>query len=413
MDKKRLVFTGLGVISPIGNSFSEYWDNLSQGRSGFKLITLFDTSDLKVKTAGEITEFNPKEYLGSQNLLDLDRATLLLLSAAKLALADAQLEINQDNTTRMGVSVGTTFGSVHSISKFNRESLSEGPRYVNPSIFPSTVGNSAASRVSIRFQIKGLNATLSTGLCSAIDAVDYACNTLRLGRVETILCGSVEDLNIQTFLGLYKLKYLSGVRDKTEVISCPFDKRRNGIVFSEGAVVLVMQNLDAALKSKAKIYGEVLGIGSSFDPVKFYKYNPNGDGMKEAMRLALKDAKLLGKDIGCIFANANSTLDADVIETRAIKDVFGSYAYKVPVTAIKSTVGEGMSVSGGFAMISALGVLQSDVIPPTANYEEKDPECDLNYVVNKCQKKRLSNIMINAFNPAGANISLILGKVSK
>jgi 3-oxoacyl-[acyl-carrier-protein] synthase II len=410
MDKKRIVITGIGVISPVGIGKDQYWESLQAGKSGFRPITLFDTLDLGVKIAGEITNFNAKEILGFQGLMDLDRATLLLLSAAKFALDDSRLIVDEATTHRIGVSVGSTLGNLHSVSKFDRESLTEGPRYVNPSIFPSTVGNSSASRISIRFQIKGFNATLSTGMCSALDAIDYARDAIMLGRADTVLCGSIEDLSSQTFLGFYKLKYLAGTKEKTEAISCPFDKRRNGIIFSEGAVVLVLQEFSDALKSNVKIYGEILGIGSSFDPSKFYKYNPKGEGMKEAMRSALKDANLRPEDIDCIFANANSTQDADAIETNAIKDVFGSCAYKIPITAIKSTVGEGFSVSGGFSTTSALGALQLGAIPPTINYNQKDPGCDLNYVVNKSQKKELSKVMVNTFNPGGANISLILGK---
>ena len=410
MDRKRIVITGIGVISPIGIGKNQYWENLQAGKPGFKLITLFDTSDLKVRIAGEISNFNPKEILGPQSLMDLDRTTLLLLSAAKLAIEDSRIVINETTTNRIGVSVGTTFGSLHSISKFDRESLTEGPRYVNPSVFPSTVGNSPASRVSIRFQIKGFNATLSTGICSALDSMDYARDAIEFDRADTVLCGSVEDLNIQTFLGFYKLGYLAGTKNNTEVLSCPFDRRRNGIVFSEGAAVLVFQELSFALKSNVTIYGEVLGIGSCFDPVRFYKHNPKGDGMKEAMRLALSDANLSIRGIDCIFTNANSTKDADLIETESIKEVFSKDAQKIPITAIKSTIGESFSVSGGFATAAALCALKSNVIPPIVNYQEKDPSCDLDYVVKKSREKKLSRVMINAFNPSGSSISLILGK---
>ncbi len=405
MYKKKIVITGIGVVSPIGIGKEQFWGSLFEGKSAFEPITLFDTSDLKVRIAGEVIGFNPKTILGDKGLMDLDRATLLLLSATKLALDDSSFVINENNTHCTGVCVGTTLGSLHSISKFDRESITEGPQYVNPSTFPSTVGNSAASRISIRFQIKGFNTTISTGMCASLDAIDYARDFLKLDKAETILAGSVEDLSIQTFLGLYKLNYLAGL--KGEAVSCPFDKRRNGVIFSEGATLMVMQEKETALKNKSHIYGEILGTGSCFDPAKFYRYNPKGTGMIQAMRLALKDAQLNPQDIDCIFANANSTKDADVIETKAIKEVFGD---KVPVTAVKSILGESFSVAGAFAAIAALGAINQGMIPPTMNLQEKDAACELDYVPNNARKKDISRVMINSFGFNGANTSIILGK---
>ena len=408
---KRVVISGVGIVSPIGIGKEEFWKNLFAGQSGFREITLFDTKDLKVKIAGEITDFKPKVILGEKGLLDLDRATLLLLSATKLALEDAGLKMDESNTYRTGVSVGTTFGSLHSISKFDRESLTEGPRYVNPVVFPSTVANSPASRISIKFQIKGFNATISTGMSAALDAIDYARDFIYLDKADTVVAGSVEDLAMQTFLGFYKLNYLSGLKGSSNnPVCCPFDNRRNGIIFSEGATALVLQDSEFARKNNTHIYGEILGIGSCFDPAKFYKYNPKGEGMKQAMKQALKDAHLSPRNIDCIFANANSTKDADRIETQAIKKIFARHACKIPVTAVKSMLGESFSVSGGFAIIAALGALNEGIIPPTINYEEKDKDCDLDYVPNKSRKKKLSYIMINSFGPNGVNTSLIIGK---
>ncbi|MFA5337120.1 MAG: beta-ketoacyl-[acyl-carrier-protein] synthase family protein [Candidatus Omnitrophota bacterium] len=408
---KRVVITGIGIVSPIGIGKEEFWKNLFDGQSGFRDITLFDTKDLKVKIAGEITNFNPKAILGEKGLLDLDRATLLLLSATKLSLDDANLKIDENNTYRTGVSVGTTFGSLHSISKFDRESLVDGPRYVNPIIFPSTVANSPASRISIKFKIKGFNSTISTGMSAALDAIDYARDFIHLDKADTVIVGSVEDLAMQTFLGFYKLNYLSGLKNyPDESLNCPFDSRRNGIIFSEGATALVLQEKEYAKKNSSFIYAEILGIGSCFDPAKFYKYNPKGKGMRQAMIKSLDDAHLLPKDIDCILANANSTKDADFIETKAIKDVFGNCAYKIPVTAVKSIIGESFSSSGGFATVAALGALDKGIIPPTINYKEKDNDCDLDYVPNKLRYKAIKRIMINSFGPNGINTSLIIGK---
>lgn len=410
MSKKRMVITGLGIISPIGIGKEKYWQSLRGGKSNFKPVTLFDTKGLKTNIAGEISDFDPKKILTGVNLMDLDRATLLLNSAVKLALDDSGLKINDANTKQTGVSVGTTFGSLYSTSEFDKEAIRDGPRYANPSVFTSTVGNSPASRVAIIFHIKGFNTTLSTGMCAALDALDYARDLVSLGKAKTVIVGTVEALSLQLYLGFYKLNYLSGLKTNLSPVSCPFDKRRNGIILSEGSSAMILEPFLSAKERKTKIYAKVLGIGSCFDPAKFYKYNRKGTGMKRAMKLALDDAGLKPKDIDCIFANANSTQDADLIETDAIKEVFGGCTHKVPVTAVKSIVGETYSASGGMSLAAAIGALEQDFIPATINLKTQDEHCDLDYVSNKSRNKKLSKIMINTFGPSGTNTVLIIGR---
>ena len=219
----RIVITGIGVISPIGIGKDQYWQSLSEGMSGIKPITLFNTSDVKVHIGGEITEFKAVDILGKKGLIDLDRATTLLLSAAKFALEDSHVDITAINSPRTGISVGTTFGSLNSLSEFDRQSLEEGPNFVNASRFPNTVINSPASRMAIRYGIKGFNSTVSTGFCSSIDAFDYAIHAIHTGKAERVLAGSVEEMCIQTFLGFYHFGYLSGINSNKEPLSCPFD----------------------------------------------------------------------------------------------------------------------------------------------------------------------------------------------
>lgn len=410
MEKKRIVITGIGVISPIGIGKDPFWKSLKEGRSGIKPITLFDVSKYKVKVGGEISDFDPAAILGKRGLLDFDRSTKLLLSSAKLALDDAGLEINEEKSSRIGVSVGTTLGSLNSISKFNRESIVDGPRYANPSVFPNTVVNSPASRVGIKFKITGFNSTISTGMCSALDALDYACDFINFNRVETVIVGAVEDFSIQTFLGCYKLKYLSGL-GKNAPLSCPFDQRRDGIVLSEGSIVLIIEDIETALKRKAHIYGSILGLASSFDRGHSYRYNPIGHGMVRAMEMALKDANLKPEDIDCIFANANSTQNADKIEVKAIKEVFGKNIKNIPITSVKSNIGESFSVSGAFSVAAALGALEYNFIPSLINYSKEDPDCDLNFVLQGYKSKKLSKIMVNTFSANGANSVAIIGKL--
>lgn len=407
--KKRVVISGVGVISPTGIGKEQFWQNLFDGKSGIKSITLFDASGLKVKVGGEITEFEPAQFFDTKILRTLDRATTLLAASTKIALQDAKLEINSNNCEQIGVSVGTTFGSLSSISEFDKTLIRDNPRYVNPSLFPNTVINSPASHLPILFHIKGFNTTVSSAMCASLDALDYAVDFIRLGRAKIVVCGAVEEFCQQTFLGFYKLKCLSGMKHG-KALSCPFDQRREGIVFSEGSVVLIVEDLESANQRNAHIYAEILGSGSFFDSYRINKYNPSGKGMKKSMQYALDDADLSIKDIDCIFANANSTKDADAIETTAIKDVFGKQAYTIPVTAIKSLLGETFSASGALAVSGALGSMERSFIPPTINYQEKDCALDLDYVPNESRGGKINKVMINSFSFSGHNKSVIIGR---
>jgi len=407
--ERAVVITGIGVISPIAIGRDKYWDALIQGKRGFNPITLFDTSPFPVHTAGEITDFDPIAFLGKKGLRELDRSTKLVCSAAKLAVDDARLDISDENTNSIGVSVGTTFGSLHSISQFDRVGLTEGPRFVNPSHFPNTVINSPASRVSIRFNIKGFNTTISTGFCSSIDAVSYAADFIKLKRANAVLAGGVEELCEETFLCFYKLGYLSGT-EGSEPICCPFDARRDGTILSEGAAVLVLEGLDFAFHRRAEILAMVKGYGNTFNPSAEGVPGESGTGLEKAINLALHDALLSPEDIDYICSSANSTKSLDRMETAVIKKVFGKHAFTIPVSAIKSMVGETFSASGGLSMAAAIGALRKGFIPPTLNYREKDPECDLDYVPNDTRQKTIRNVLVTSSDPFGNNSAMVLGR---
>ena len=407
MDRKAVI-TGIGVLSSIGIGKDGYWDALFQGKTGFRPISLFDTSNFKMHVAGEI-DFNPVDFLGKKGLRDLDRSTKLICSAAKLAIDDSRLEITEDNTHSIGVSVGTTFGSLHSISQFDRVGLTEGPRSVNPSHFPNTVINSPASQVSIRFNIKGFNTTISTGFCASLDAIYYAADFIKLNRADVILTGAVEELCEETFLGFHTLGYLSG-SDNSEPICCPFDKRRNGIILSEGAAVLVVEDKEHATKRGAHILARVLGYGNSFDPLNNRRFNLGGNGLRNAITIAMKDAAIKPDEIDYICSCANSTKELDQMETQVIRDIFGEYAHQVPVSSIKSMVGESYSASGSLALAAAVGAIQKGFIPPTVNYKEKDPECDLDYVPNKSREQRVNKALVTSADPFGQNTAIVLGR---
>lgn len=408
MEKKRIVVTGLGIISSNGIGKDAFMDAIFRGITGIKPISLFDTSSFRVKTAGEVKDFDAVSFLGSKGLRTLDRSTKLVGSAAKLALDDAKVIIDETNTFNTGVVVGNTLGSVYSISEFDKEALLEGPQYVNPALFPNTVINSPASQVSIKFNIKGFNTTIATGFSASLDAIKYAADFIRLGRGRIVLAAGVEELCIQTFLGFYTTGFLAGLGDGKAEISSPFDRRRNGIVLGEGSSVLVMEDLDSALERGCCIYAEVIGCGSGFDGYRTNKYCPSGDGLKGSMRMAVDDAGLAYSDIDYICASANSTIDADRIESAGIKEVFRGK--RIPVSSVKSMIGECFSASGAFQASAAIGAITKQMVFPTVNYLEKDPECDLDYVVTKAQECPVNNVLINAFGPSGCNTSIVLSK---
>ncbi|OGX09067.1 MAG: hypothetical protein A2Z88_08105, partial [Omnitrophica WOR_2 bacterium GWA2_47_8] len=273
--RKRIVLTGVGVIASNGKGKREFFDALKEGKPGYKPITLFDTSEFLINIAGEVSDFDATKYMGVKGLRTLDRSTKLLVSAGKFAIEDSQFVITEENTDDVGVSVGCTLGSLKSIAEFDEVTLREGPRYVNPALFPNTVINSPASQVSIWHHIKGFNTTISTGFTASLDAMSYAFDFIQLDRAKVIYTGSVEELCYHTFYGFHALKFISGAKEGSTFINCPFDKRRNGVTFGEGACLICMEELEHAKERNApKIYGEVLGFGTSFDPFRINKYNP-------------------------------------------------------------------------------------------------------------------------------------------
>lgn len=408
MSEKRIVITGLGVIAPNGIGKENFWRALKEGRSGIKPIIRLDTKDFKTKLAGGVSDFNPADFLGTKGLRELDRTTRLLCSAAKLAIEDAELLINEFNTDDMGVCTGTTLSSLWNIAEFDKGVIKDGPLFSDVALFPGTVVNAASSQVSIRFNIRGFNTTISTGYTSSLDALKYAVDFLNLGRARAVLVGAAESLSLVNLTGFYNLGFLAGI--KGEELSCPFDKRRNGIILSEAAAVIIAEDEAYAKKRKARIYAEVKGTGNYFDAYKIGKYQPEAWGLKQSIIRAIKNSGLNTGDINYINAAANSVPQQDRLETKAIKDVFGKAAYKIPVSAIKSMTGECFSAAGLLQIATAIGSIANNFIPPTINYEVKDSDCDLDYVVNKYRNCKVNNVLVNNFGPGGNNASAIISR---
>ncbi|HNX81319.1 MAG TPA: beta-ketoacyl-[acyl-carrier-protein] synthase family protein [Candidatus Omnitrophota bacterium] len=406
----RVVITGIGIISPLGIGKNIFADALMSEVSGIKDISLFDTAVYKTRKAGEVTGFDAAVYLGPKGLRTLDRSTRLVSSATKLALDDAGFVVTEENAPRLGVAIGTMFGSLRSIAEFDRDAMVDGPQYVNPAFFPNTVINSPASQVSIKFNCKGFNSTLATGFCASLDAMKYAADFLRLGRVDAVLCGGVEELCQETYLGLYKAGCLAGINGAE--IACPFDKRRNGLIIGEGAVIFCLETLDAARKRNAHICAEVAAGANAFSSSGINAYDQRGAGVRTAMRKTVAGAGLSEGDIDCIFAAANATLDADKIEAEAIRHVFSGASREVSVTAIKSKTGECLSASGAIAAAAAVVAIERNSVPATMNFSMPDPACTLNLVTGKARQQRVDTALVNAVGPSGNNTSLLIRRVN-
>lgn len=406
MDKKRIVVTGLGVISSCGRDKAAFYNSLFEGISGIKELSLFDLAGLKSKKAAQAADFIAEEYLGDKGIRNLDRSTRLISSATKLALDDSGVTITGENCHTIGVVVGSTLGSLKSVSDFDRDAINEGPRYVNPGLFPNTVINSPASQVSIRYNIRGFNTTISTGFCAGLDALGYAYNFLKFGRARFVLAAGVEELCPQIFSAFYRAGLLAG-RDGEEIM-CPFDQRRNGLILGEGAAVLLLEELDSALERKATVYCELSGYASAFEP------SPRGgfpqEGLARAMRLALKESRLSPEEIDYICAGANSTNSGDLGEAEAIKNVFSGNGQEAAVSAAKSCFGECFSASGTLQALAAVGAIERQAVPPTINLRQADADCRLNHVVGKPMPRRVDNVLINSFGPNGTSSSVVFSK---
>ena len=410
MDKTRIVITGVSVISSIGTGKDAFWNNLTNGVSGIKPITLFDVSKFNSKQAGEISDFDAKVYLGPKGIRHIDRTSLLVSSGTVLAIKDANLGNNTYSEDELGIVVGSTYGSIDSISSFDFQSLREGPNYVNPMDFPNTVLNAPASRASIFCKATGLSTTISNGVTSSIDAIIYASDFLRMGRVRAVVAGGVHGLTHDIFWGAHNSKILAGSKPGTLEICAPFDKRRNGMVVGEASALVIMETLEDALKRNAHIYAEIKGYGTAFDPKMAVSKDYQIEGNKRAILNAIKDANLTLHDISYISANAYSGVYGDAMETMVIKEVFGMRANLIPVTAIKSMTGECYDASGALQTIAALMSIKSNTISPTINYKERDAECDLDYVPNNSRTLPVKNVLINSFSRLGNNSSLIVSK---
>lgn len=397
-EKNRIVVTGIGVIAPNGFGKDEFWCNCFAGVSGIRPITLFDTTEHSCHYAGEISNFEPAAFLGLKGLRNLDRTTLLAMVAAKLAFEDAKLEITDNNRNEIGVVLGSTMGSVRSISEFDKEGLREGPRYVNPALFPNTVINSPASQVAIRFGLRGLNTTISTGFSASLDALGYAMDMLELGRAKALLVGGVEELCIQTFVGFSKLGFLGDTSSGFINDFSSFKNKQRKTILGEGAVFFLLEHLDHAVERSAKKYAELLGYGSYFGPSPTLDLIRNG--FSTAISRALDEARRNSEDIDYVSSCANGMGIFDLPEQDLVNKSFKRTAI---TSSPKLLLGESFSASGALQTALAIGVLTHQKIPRGVSRSRKPFSFDDVFI---------QTAIVNSFGLANQFASLIMQRSS-
>ncbi len=400
--------TGIGIVSASGITKDIFWDAVLSGKNSVSKAESFPAEKFSSDLAGEVKNFDPKAYLGPKGLRNLDRSSLFLLTAAKEALEDAKLSIDDSNTDDIGVCTGTTFPHLSSIVEFDREVIKDGLSFSNPALFPSTVLNAASSQISIRFNIQGFNTTISTGYTSSLEALKYSLVALETGKVKIVLSGGSEALSQSLFFGFNKLGYMAGI--KGEALSCPYDRRRNGPVLGEGTALFCIEDEKSAKRRAAPLYAKVRSAANFFDGYRLGKIHPKGEGLEAAVKQALDEAGASTADIDYICGCANSSKDLDRIEVMVLKKIFGKNSKNIPISSPKSMFGETISASAALQIATVIAAMERGMIAPTINYKEKDPDCDIDCVPNKAQKKNVRLALITSSGPGGYNSACILEK---
>lgn len=407
--RQRVVITGLGVIAPNGIGKDNYWVAIREGESGIARVTKFDVSQYPTQIAGEINGFDPAKYMSKKKAKFMSRFTQFALASAKMAIEDARLELSQEDRYRVGVSLGTAIGGLQIVEEqceiFHEKGVEEVSSYSAMAMNP----NAGVGVIAVELRLGGPNITISTACSAGLNAIGYAFDTIRNGKADIMVAvGAEAPLFPVTFDSFCAAQVLSRRNRDPGKASRPFEKFRDGYVLSEGAGAVILEKMEHAVERGAKIYGEVAGYGITNDRYSMHKMEPTGREVARTMRIALDNAGLVPEDVNYINAHGSSSLVADKRETKAIKLAFGNYAYKIPISSIKSMIGQPLAATGSIQFITAALAIENNCLPPTINYEEPDPDCDLDYVPNQARAHEVRAAMVNSFGQGGNNISLIL-----
>jgi 3-oxoacyl-[acyl-carrier-protein] synthase II len=407
--KRRVVITGIGLVTPLGIGIEENWQALIEGRSGIGPITRFDASSYQTRFAGEVKNFNPEDFLPKKEARKLDLFLQFALAASQMAMEDARLTISDEESPRAGAIMGCGLGGLTTIEASHITLLKEGPKKISPFFIPVIIGNMAPGLMSIRHNAKGPNLSIQTACAAGTHAIGVAFHMIRDGIIDIALTGGVEAvITAMAIAGFNAMRALSTRNDAPEKASRPFDKERDGFVLSEGAAVLILEEAERALSRGASIYAEVIGFGLTSDAYHMTAPAPEGEGAARCMQMALDDAGIRPEDVDYINAHGTSTDLNDRFETMAIKTVFGSHAYKLAVSSTKSMTGHLLGAAGGVEAAYTALTIKRGIIPPTINYEYPDPDCDLDYVPNVARRATVKVALSNSFGFGGTNATIVM-----
>lgn len=410
-DLKRVVVTGVGAITPLGNNPQDYWQGLLAGRSGIVPITLFDASKHKCRIAGEVRGFNPQDYIDSKEAKRMDRFAQFAVAASLQAIRDAKFEINELNAAQVGTIIGTGIGGIKVLEDQQTVYLNRGPDRCSPFMIPMMIANMAAGLTAIHTGAKGPNSCPVTACAAGSNAVGDAFRLIQQGYAQAMICGGTEAaVTPLSFAGFAAARALSTRNDEPTRASRPFDRDRDGFVMGEGAGILLLEELEYALSRGARIYAEIIGYGLTCDAYHMTSPVPGGEGATRAIALALKDGGQSPEQVSYINAHGTSTGANDPTETAAIKKALGDSAYKVAISSTKSMTGHLLGGSGGIEAVATVMAIANDKIPPTINLENPDPECDLDYVPNHSRDLKVDVALSNSFGFGGHNVTLAFKK---
>jgi 3-oxoacyl-[acyl-carrier-protein] synthase II len=410
--RKRVVITGSGCISPLGNDVATMWSNILAGVSGVGLISHYDTSRFKVKIGAQVKDFDAVALFGPRDTRRMDRFVQFAMAATLQAVNQAGLSITDSNRDRIGVILGSGIGGMNTLYEQMEVFFRRGPDRVSPFLVPMMLPDTAAGMVAIQMGVRGPNMAIVSACASGTNAIGEAAEVIRRGAADVVISGGSEAVIVPIAMaGLGVMNALSTRNEEPERASRPFDKDRDGFVMGEGAGILILESLEHAQDRSAQILGEICGYGASNDAYHIAAPAENGAGAALCMRCALQDAGFSPLDIDYINAHGTSTPLNDKSETQAIKDVFGDFAYKIPVSSTKSMTGHLLGAAGALEGVICVKVLQEGVLPPTINYEIPDPECDLDYVPNHARQAEVTHIMSNSFGFGGHNATIIMGQL--